>query len=92
MRQTFTWKERTGSGLYGHTYTPHEGVACRFVKQTKLVKRPNSQEVISTAVIRCAVPVKADDLIIFDGVTYPVLSVEAITGPGGGVIEYEVRL
>jgi hypothetical protein len=92
MRQTFTHKKRTGSGLYGPTYTDYPSQPCRFSQETAVVKKPNSQEVVSNAVIRTSVAVVSDDFVIYGSVTYPVLSVRSITGIGGQIIEYEIRL
>jgi hypothetical protein len=92
MNQTCTWNEATGSGTYGTTFTAHTLTKCRYSQETAEVKKPNSQVVISNAMIRTASAVKANDQIVYGGVTYPVLSVKGITGIGGGIIEYEVRL
>jgi hypothetical protein len=92
FRQTFTHRKRTGGGLYGPTYTDYASQPCRFSQETKTVKKPNNVEVISNAAIRTSVVVSSDDFVIYGTATYPVLSVKGITGPGGQIIEYEVRL
>jgi hypothetical protein len=92
FRQFCTWNERTSSELYGPVYTPHTNTPCRYTEEQSRVKKPNNTEVISNAFIRTSAHVKADDQIIYGGVTYPVLSVRSIPGVGGGLIEYEIRL
>jgi len=91
LRQTCTWKYIVSSSLYGPIFAEVE-MRCRFVKQTKIIQDANSNEVVSTAFLRCLHNVKANDHIIYNSVEYPISSVDAITGIGGGIIEYEVRL
>jgi hypothetical protein len=91
LRQTCTWSHATTSGLYGPTYEDVD-IRCRFSQESEKVKKPNNQEVISNAMIRCLEPIGASDKITYNDIVYPVLSVKAITGIGGGLIEYEVRL
>lgn len=92
MLQFITWNEKTASGTYGPTFTAHTYIPCRFSQENKIVRKPNNQEIISNAVIRTASAIKGDDQVTYGGITYPVLSVKAITGIGGDVIEYEIRL
>jgi hypothetical protein len=92
MRQTFTHRKRTGTGLYDPTYTDYTLQPCRFAQESRVVRRPNGQDITSDAVLRTTVAVGADDFVIYNLITYPVLTVRSITGVGGGIIEYEIRL
>jgi hypothetical protein len=91
MRQDAVWLHATGSDGYQDTYSTNN-IKCRFSQETKTVKKPDNVEVISSAVVRCAEAVQANDRITYDSHNYLVLSVREITGPGGGVIERELRL
>ncbi len=92
MRQTFTHRKATGSGAWGVTYTDYANQPCRFAQETAKIKKPNNVEVISNAVLRTSVAVASADSVIYGGVTYPVLSARSVTGVGGGIVEYEIRL
>lgn len=96
MLQFMTWKEATGSDRYGPTYTDHLLVPCNFVEEYKVIKKAlgngTSTDVASVARLRTDARVQGSDKIIFDSITYPVVSVRSIPGPGSEIIEYEVRL
>ena len=93
MKQTFTWRKRTGSGLYGPTYTDYEAQKCRYTEEIRLIRTATGQEITSTALIRTMSAVQAGDFVIYaGGEPRPVLAVLSPTGVGGQIIEYEVRL
>jgi len=91
LRQSCTWRSRTGSDGYGPTYTNYT-IACRFQRIQKSYQKPDGTIGIYKATIRCAEAVKANDKIIYGGIESIVLDVVDIPGPAGGIIEREVRL
>jgi hypothetical protein len=92
MRETFTLRKFVGSELYGPTYSDHLLQPCRFVRATKLIKKTDGAEVISSAFLRTSSEVASNDLILYGTNTYQIASVNEITGIGNSVIEKEVRL
>lgn len=92
MRQTFTLRSNAGSGLYGPTYVDYPSKTCRFVRATKLIKKPTGEEITSNAFIRTAAAVNADDIIIVGDFMYNIATISDVAGVGGGIIEREIRL
>ena len=89
MKQSVTWKSNLGG--YPVTYTSTT-INCRYQAKQKTILQANGTMKLTQAVIRCAEAVKANDRIVYSNNDSLVILVNAITGLGGQVIEYEVFL
>ncbi|MCZ7406287.1 MAG: hypothetical protein O8C67_15355 [Candidatus Methanoperedens sp.] len=89
MRQSASWKSRTGSDGYTDTYSSST-IACRFQPKQRTILKADGTLILSSAVIKCAEAIKANDRITINSKESVVLTVNDIIGLGGGVIEREV--
>ena len=86
-KDSVTWKQASGTGLYGPTYSTSTISNVRVVRKTKTIRRQNADDIVSTAFFACAEAVGPLDLITLDGVDRPVLQVDAIPD-GSGVVRF----
>jgi hypothetical protein len=87
--QDAVWK--TSLGGYPVTYTS-VNIKCRFVPKQKAILQANGTMKLSSAIVRCAEAVLANDRIIYANKDSLVLAVNPVIGLGGETIEYEVIL
>lgn len=86
-RDSVTWKNVAGQGLYGPTYSSTTISGIRVVRRTKILHRKGSDDIVSNASFACTEAVTTNDLITLDSVDRPVLEVSAIPD-GSGVARF----
>lgn len=86
-KDSVTWKNVASQGLYGPTYSSTTISGIRIVRQTKILRRHASDDIVSSAYFACSEAVTTDDLITLDGVDYPVLEVRSVPD-GSGVARF----
>ncbi len=89
MLQDATWRQNLGG--YPITYS-NVAIKCRYVPKQKTILKADGTLKLSSAIVRCAEAVAANDRIIYGGKDSLVLNVNPIIGIGGEIIEYEVIL
>jgi hypothetical protein len=88
--QDAVWRRPSLVG-YPVTYT-NTDIKCRFVPKQKTILQANGTMKLSSAIVRCAEAIVANDRIIYAGKDSLVLAVNPIIGIGGEIIEYECIL
>ena len=92
FNQTVTWKAVSSVNEYNEATTTSTSIPARFEYKRKKVRDKNGVEVISEAQCYTESAVKPDDIITYDGVDWPVVTVENCVGLEGEVLFYEVML
>jgi hypothetical protein len=87
--QDATWRKNIGG--YPVNYADSD-IQCRYVPKQKTILQANGTLKLSSAIVRCAEAVSANDRIIYGGKDSLVLAVNPIIGLGGEILEYEVIL
>lgn len=87
--QDATWRKNNGG--YPVTYTD-TAIKCRFVPKQKTILKKDGTLTLSSALVRCAEAVSANDRIVYLSKDSLVLNVNPIIGIGGEIIEYECIL
>lgn len=90
--QSITLKQKGAINAFNEpTYTTVT-IQGRAQYKRKIVRNTQGQEVLSESQIFTASAVVSDDLIVIDGIDYPVISVEKIADLDGVILWYEVYL
>lgn len=78
-------------GGYPETFSSTT-ISCRWHAKQKMILQSTGTMKLSQAFVRTDVAVKAGDRLVYGGKDSLVLQVNAITGIGGEIIEYECIL
>jgi hypothetical protein len=78
-------------GGYPETFSSTT-IACRYQAKNKMILQASGTMKLSQAFVRTDVAVKAGDRLVYNLKDSLVLQVNAITGIGGEIIEYECIL
>jgi hypothetical protein len=92
FNQTITWKSVTSVNEYNEPTTTSTSIPARFEYKRKRVRNKEGVEVISEAQCLTASLVQEGDLITYDGIDWPVISVQDNVDLSGNVLFYEVML
>ena len=93
LNQTVSYQARTGVDEYNQmSFSTAVNIAAKYEYSRRRVLNRKGEEVISEASCFTKVEVKPGDLITFDGINWPVISVSVERDFGGEVDHYECRL
>jgi hypothetical protein len=67
-------------------------INCRIEYKRKMVRDKQGQTVVSEASLYTKTLIKPDDVIVFDSLNWPVVSVANQAGLAGSILFYEVSL
>lgn len=91
LNQTAILKSKTGQSGYGTpTYAEGIPIRVRWEGYIEQMKDENGQEITSNARIFTTVPVKPDDILIYEGEEWVVVKILSIPGIDGTIHHWEV--
>lgn len=92
LNQTVTWKSKDSVNEYNEPVYTKKDIRCRFIYERKLTRNSKGEEVVSSGRMFTAEPVRPDDLITYDNVDWPVITVSNEVDLDGNVVYYEVEM
>ena len=92
LNQTAIWHQTVGQNEYGEPTTWRRKISVRWEGERRQVRDSEGLEVVSEARVFCTAPVKAGDLLEYDGRKWPVIAVAIVPGLDGITNHREVAL
>lgn len=92
LNQSVTLKSKASVNAYNEATYTTSTVKARFEYKRRMVTDREGQQVVSDAQCYTVTQVKPDDVIVYDGINWPVIVVQDHVGIDGTVMYYEVML
>lgn len=93
LNQTATWKRVIGQNGYAEPlFAPDQTIKVRWEGKRRLVRDKQGKEVISESEVICIEDVQSDDVLVFGGREWTVISVSEVPGLDGGTSHREVAV
>ncbi len=92
LNQTVTLKNKGVVNAYNEPSYTSSIIKARFEYKRRMTRNALGETIVSLATCYTNIQVKPDDLVVFDGVDWVVLTVANIVDLNGGISHYEVML
>lgn len=93
LNQVAQWKRKTHDNKYGEpVYADPVTIKIRWEGRRRLVRDKQGKEVVSESEVICVEDVQPDDVLVYGGREWPVITVSEVPGLNGELDHREVAV